>query len=115
MTLLSGTLSAPAVMSALYSNVTAFGLLGVLSGLWLQTIPPHRLDCTGLASNCKTSHFAALFCILEANSPFDAIPGKVGSPFCDRLLLLLLSQFRKVRIEANRSFLHGSSFCYVSN
>jgi hypothetical protein len=75
--------SAPAVMSALYSNVTAFGLLGVLSGLWLQTIPPHRLDCTGLASDCKTSRFAALFCIFEPNIPFDAISGKVGSPFRD--------------------------------
>jgi hypothetical protein len=83
-------------MSALYSNVTAFGLLGVLSGLWLQTIPPHRLDCTGLASDCKTSRFAALFCIFEPNIPFDAISGKVGSPFCDRWLLLLLSQSRKV-------------------
>ncbi len=61
MTLLSGTLSAPAVMSALYSKLTAFGLFRVLGVYWLQAIPPLRLDCTGWGSDCTTIVICGVF------------------------------------------------------
>jgi hypothetical protein len=81
MTLLSGTLSAPAVMSALYSNLTAFGFFRVVSGRWLQADPPRRLDCTGLAFNCKPSHFTAFLALRGQICLLMSFPVELDHPF----------------------------------
>lgn len=81
MTLLSGTLSAPAVMSALYSNLTAFGLFRVDGGRWLQANPLHRLDCTGPVANCKPLLFTAFFDSTGQICLLMLFPVKLDHPF----------------------------------